>query len=390
MAKQKVHSANAQMIGYIYQMNYALYMLIQADDDSSICIEKYDDVDMYSGRDQSFKSVQLKHHGNSNVSITNSSKDIWNTFKSWYDAKDDFDDNQVYRIFITTQKVSNNSFMFYLKNDKYRNVDRAIELIYKYAKGKQTKFSNGVSQSGKENQYDRFLELPEVATKEIIESTFVIDSEIYSHEIENEIKKYLRYTCYDIYIDDVYNELVGWWKNKVENDMLISKQRVSNHELKVKIREITEKYKLTTLPVFEMDNAGGDCKIYSDVLNRQLDLIKLPTAARKVVDKNYLKACVHRKKWLDKECIRPDEIKQYDEELYDYWEDQFYLIDSSSAKSEEYYVDCGLKLFEKLNSLSINIRRDFNKKFLTSGSYYIMANELKIGWHPLYKERLGN
>ncbi|MEG1916946.1 MAG: hypothetical protein RR061_09750 [Muribaculaceae bacterium] len=43
------HEASEQMLGYVYQIRYALYMILSAQDDKSqICIEKFDDISIGS------------------------------------------------------------------------------------------------------------------------------------------------------------------------------------------------------------------------------------------------------------------------------------------------------------------------------------------------------
>ena len=63
------HQASEQMIGYLYQVRYALSLLLASDNlDSQISIEKFDDV-AFSEDDIPVECIQLKHH------ISNTSKD---------------------------------------------------------------------------------------------------------------------------------------------------------------------------------------------------------------------------------------------------------------------------------------------------------------------------
>ena len=80
------HQASEQMIGYLYQARYALYLLLNNDDEQSeISIEKFDDVSFGNG-DTPEIMIQLKHHVKAYGDLNNASTDIWRTLKVWIDA----------------------------------------------------------------------------------------------------------------------------------------------------------------------------------------------------------------------------------------------------------------------------------------------------------------
>ena len=56
------HQASEQMLGYLYQVRYALALLLENDNsDCQISIEKFDDV-AFSKDDIPIQLIQLKHH----------------------------------------------------------------------------------------------------------------------------------------------------------------------------------------------------------------------------------------------------------------------------------------------------------------------------------------
>ena len=55
------HQAPGQMLGYLYQVRYALVLLLANDDENQqISIEKFDDV-AFSNDDTPAKMIQIKH-----------------------------------------------------------------------------------------------------------------------------------------------------------------------------------------------------------------------------------------------------------------------------------------------------------------------------------------
>ena len=73
------HQASEQLLGYLYQIIYALYLLLESDDPNlQISIEKFDDI-AFSENDNPSKLIQLKHHKCKSGDLTNSSTDLWRT-----------------------------------------------------------------------------------------------------------------------------------------------------------------------------------------------------------------------------------------------------------------------------------------------------------------------
>ena len=74
------HEASAQMNGYLYQVLYALLLLLENENlNYRISIEKFDDIsfeDGYSLREM----IQTKHHSKPG-NLTDKSVDLWRTIK---------------------------------------------------------------------------------------------------------------------------------------------------------------------------------------------------------------------------------------------------------------------------------------------------------------------
>ena len=79
------HQASEQMLGYLYQVRYALYLLLRnREPECQMSIEKFDDV-AFSNDDTPIQLIQLKHHVQHQGSLTDASTDLWRTLKVWLD-----------------------------------------------------------------------------------------------------------------------------------------------------------------------------------------------------------------------------------------------------------------------------------------------------------------
>ena len=125
------HQASEQMLGYLYQVRYALALLLENDNsDCQISIEKFDDV-AFSKDDIPIQLIQLKHHIQHQGNLADASTDMWRTIKVWLDAISETPDilDGTNFLIITTATAPIDSAAFLLKKDSNRNPDTAYEKL---------------------------------------------------------------------------------------------------------------------------------------------------------------------------------------------------------------------------------------------------------------------
>ncbi len=125
------HQASEQMIGYLYQVRYALNLLLKNDDEQAqISIEKFDDV-AFSEDDIPKLLIQLKHHVKHQGDLTNASTDMWRTLKVWIDAMKKSPNliETTNFMIITTAFAPEDTAAYYLKDHEDRNSQEAYQLL---------------------------------------------------------------------------------------------------------------------------------------------------------------------------------------------------------------------------------------------------------------------
>ncbi len=123
-------SANASTIGYLYQIRYALFVLLQKieyNPDAQISIEYLDDV-AFENNGQPVELLQLKHHINKKASLTNSSSDLWKTIRIWSEKllEDPNLFQELFLVLVTTASASQGSIASKLRHDVYRDEKKAV------------------------------------------------------------------------------------------------------------------------------------------------------------------------------------------------------------------------------------------------------------------------
>ena len=178
------HQASEQMIGYLYQARYALYLLLNNDDEQSeISIEKFDDVSFGNG-DTPEIMIQLKHHVKAYGDLNNASTDIWRTLKVWIDAISKHPDllSKTKFMIITTASAPEGTAAYYLKTESQkRDSLLAYSILKKVAEESQNK--------GHQSYYKAFTSMPESQIQQLLDCIYVIDKSSNIVDVESDIKK---------------------------------------------------------------------------------------------------------------------------------------------------------------------------------------------------------
>lgn len=386
------HQANEQLLGYIYQIRYALYyLLIQDDERAQISVEKFDDIAVsYDGVVGTM--VQLKHHVKAAGDLTDASTDLWRTIKVWIDAvkQDGSILDSTRFLIITTATAPKDTAAYFLKNapDK-RNVENAYTLLKKVV-------SVSKNQAHK-SYYQAFNSLKEEVCKKLLGNIIVIDNESNIRDIEIDIKNQIKYCCLPQYKNMVYERLEGWW-NKNIIEALCSEQPVFMTQFQVNalLVELGQQYAPDNLPIdtddfadIELSELGTENLLFYE----QLKLICLGNKSLQVAIRDYYRAFKQRANWVRNDLLYVNELDKYEQKLIDEWEHVFAMMedelkDYGEEITESIKVKKAKAIYKEISDKDIRIRPRCSEAFVMRGSYHMLANQLKIGWHVDFYERL--
>lgn len=384
------HQASEQMLGYLYQVRYALALLLENDNsDCQISIEKFDDV-AFSKDDIPIQLIQLKHHIQHQGNLADASTDMWRTIKVWLDAISETPDilDGTNFLIITTATAPIDSAAFLLKKDINRNPDTA------YQKLKTVCFSS-VNQAH-QRYYDAFREAGEDTVKQLIRQIYIIDCASNIIDVEKDILKHIRYSCIPKHQKMIYERLEGWWFKKAIDalccDMPVF---VNQNQVRSFIVSVSQEYADDNLPIDILDiddlqesNFSANEKIFHE----QLKLICLGNHRMQLALRDYYRAFRQRASWVRNDLLYVNELGQYEQRLIDEWEHAFAAMEETLSETnnatEEEKAKEGRQLFSDIEKRDIRIRPKCQEAFIMRGSYHILANQLKIGWHVDFFDRL--
>lgn len=381
------HSAVEQALGYIYQLRAALYYILKNEDygnDSKYTIEGLDDIQVVNNGNLE-ELVQLKHHVNRKANITDASVDLWKTLKIWmefYKGGLLASDTKVF--LITTSNASEGSIASYLRDGSSRSIEKAISTLDKVA----SESSNATNAEA----YKMFIEFNRDEKTTILNMITVIDSFPSIDEMAEKCKSRLSITVLPEYLDMFYERFEGWWFNRTINHLLSPRDfELSYQVIQLKASDIRDQFTRDNLPNdfpavinnINLSELPQDMKIFIE----QLKIIGVGTPNQLAAASDYKRAKKQRSYWLRDSLVDSEELSIFENRLYDEWNRLF-----SNMCEDLEFGSCicteteGRKLYRTLQSYrDLRIRDKFEDPFMTRGSYQMLSNELRVGWHKDFR-----
>ncbi len=380
------HNAAGQMLGYLYQVRYALNLLMESDEPSyQISIEKFDDI-AFDRNGAPVQLIQAKHHTKP-ASLTDSSTDLWRTLNVWLDAIaiDNTLLDHTDFVIITTAATPDSSATELIQTKNYQAAFEKLKAVAENSDN-QTNLP----------YYDKFNKIDDLILFQLIKRICIISSSSYIVDIEKDIQKQIRYSCRPEHVPLATERIEGWWfqqciKALSSTDPTITTQR----QLQAKIYEITRQYDDNNLPIEfwdleEVEEAKLDPK--DRVFLEQLRLLQYQSATLRLALKDYYKASMQRSSWLRQGLVYANELDTYEHRLADAWEHAFAQMQEDLkdyvTPTEQEKIKAGKKLFSRVIEQDIRIRQGVDASYVMRGTYHHLANSLTIGWHIDFFEKL--
>lgn len=389
------HQAVEQMLGYLYQVRYALFLLLDNDDEQTqISIEKFDDIAFSNDGDVPEMMLQLKHHTKSYGNLTDASTDIWRTIKVWIDfVKSDpsFLTSTKFLI-LTTAKAPEGTAANYLKPQS-GVMDRDEKRAYNILKNVATTSTNVAHKK----YYSEFISLGDEVAKKLVSSIYIIDGSSNIIDVRDDIIKIIRYGSLPKFEQKIFERLEGWWWDKCIEYLLSDKLVfVSQKQIRSIISSIRDEYTEDNLPInvpfldeIEIKSLPENKRIFYE----QLQLICLSNNRIKVAIRDYYRAFEQRANWVREDLLYINELGEYEERLLDEWQRLFFEMEEELDEygeliEEKQKQKYGRSLFNRMQNIDIRIRPRCSDPFVMRGSYHILANRLLAGWHIDFDTRL--
>ncbi len=382
MNETSKYSAAASLLGYIYQCRLALLeslKRLKSNPEIAVTIESLDDV-VFEKDGKPSEVIQVKHHINRKANLTNASTDLWKTIRIWCDLFHEgvTRDGSILCL-MTTETAADNSAASYLRVEG-RDVSKAENLLLQTA-------HTSSSETNKE-AYSRFNELTPDQRKSLLDAVYILDNCPLSKDLQQHLKEELWASCNRQHAEQFLSYLEGWWLQRivVELDSECEKP-ITGAEIDAKLASLREQFRADSLPIHpEVRSANPDVAPFADwVFTKQLRLIDIGETRIKRAVKYFYMASEQRSRWVREDLLVDSDLDKYDDFLKEEWSIRFEQVTDSLASyaSDADRIKSGQQLYQWAEAdANFPIRSLCQERFITRGSYQILANRLKVGWHP--------
>lgn len=154
-----------------------------------------------------------------------------------------------------------------------------------------------------------------------------------------------------------------------------------------------EQFKQDNLPVDDdIMNAAVDASGYQDrTFVHQLRLIEIGNQRIFYAIRNYFRAFEQRSRWVREDLLFVGELDRYEDRLVEEWELLFEAMrdELGDDAAEEAKKKAARTLYKWVETGSHrSIRAGVTEPCIARGTYQILADKLRVGWHPEFLKRL--
>ena len=380
-------SAADSALGYLFQCRYALLDSLRRwrqGEDFLVSIENLDDV-LFEPAGLPAELLQTKHHLNRQASLTDASPDLWKTIRVWTEGMVGGSipsDANFY--LLTTAVASAGSTASYLRT-KDRDVDVAFKKLIATAQTSQNK--------DLASAYSAFL-THQAKVRPIFDRVFILDDAPLITEIPRLIRQEVRPAVNKAFLEPFVERLEGWWFSRVIKQLTkVTVGPILSEELEDQADELREQFKEDNLPIDDVVREA-DIDLTSHLDKRfvtQLKLINVTNPRIFIAIREYFRAYEQRSRWIREDLLRVGELDRYEVRLIEEWQIFFERMkeDLGEKAAEEEKVRAARALYEWVEAkANFPIRPRCTEPYVTRGSFHILADGLRVGWHPEFADRV--
>jgi hypothetical protein len=384
-------SAAEPAIGYLYQMRVALLWALRRlkeSPDFMVSLETLDDV-VFEKSGKAKELIQTKHRRS--AALTNASPDLWKSLRVWFEgfADKSIPPGTVLHL-LTTASAPPGCVAAHLRQTN-RNVQTALAMLEATAQTSRN-LENAAA-------YAAFLKTAAPDRGAILDAVFVIDAGPNISDLDEKLRTEVFWAVERRYLNAFLEYLEGWWLRRTVTQLLRIKagDRILAQELESQMSDLREQFKQDSFPIandllnFAPDD-GALAAHEETIFVRQLHLVKAGKLRIAAAIRDYYRAFVQRSRWMREELLMVGELENYERKLVEEWELVFEAMKDNigSQAADAIKEGAARGVLEWAEGTSFPIRPAVTEPFVTRGSMHMLADDLRVGWHAEFRDRLAH
>lgn len=385
MAKTTSHDAQGQMLGYLFQIERAVFWLSELKSGGFVGVECGDDIVIKKNTKGDNELYEQDKSSISNkLPFADLSSDLWKTLGIWLNKvkTDSIDLEKCHFFMVSNRKIPTSRLVWKFSNAKDDvELDTCVKLLKEI----------GAKHSGKMvPTIVNVLAFDDKELKALIKKIQVFDNSsskdvMYKEGIRNNMK-----IGKDIPFDNIYQNFIGWafenivncWNDKkdawleVDSFVSLSNRLITQYSERPFIERTIE-----NLPV----SKGDISKHETENFVKQLEHIEADDDEKISAINDYLRASSEKTRFAKEANITIQDWRQFEGNLVDRWNMIFKptcKLPSALSDKEKGYDIYYKTITHKEKLCGIETEQNYT----TRGAYHRLANKIKLGWHPLWKK----
>ena len=393
------YSAGEQGLGYIYQPRFALLKLLQLPENTSVLIEKDDDLD-FIDQDGVKTLASLKHKAVGDR-LSDLSTDFWKSVRIWLARynRDGRSEANIRFFLFTTGAVSEHSFLQNFLLNPPPNEDGTASLAKLADDALAATKSKLIVPIAAE-----FNALSDDEKEDFLSRIVIFDKSPRIADVPTIIKDQHMRSIRREFRDALFERLEGWWNDVVVN-LLTGKraEAIYGYEISDKLSAFAEEYKSDNLPItFRGKAPAGEIDAENDPRLFVVQLREIGIASNRIRNAilDYYRAFEQRSAWARENLLVLDEMEEYEDRLVDEWSRYRDVVfeDLNEECADAVLLSAGRALYqwadiESGNIGSLRIRERVTEPYVVRGGFHILANTRpfpRVYWHPRFMSRVGS
>ncbi|WP_369020563.1 ABC-three component system protein [Streptomyces californicus] len=391
--KSDPFEASAAALGYLYQLRMALLVCVehlQTGLDWTVAIETGDDIEAVSGGSTDW--WQLKHRA-PGTRMTDASSDLWKTLRIWATAVD----NQQVELartnlfLLTTGIVPEGTVGSYLTPSRpggARDEVEALKLLNESRSKSAAKSTTAVANFAAWDALDSDQKL------NLLKRIQVLDEADDIIKAGDQLHGRAALVVGHAHAQAFMQRLEGWFFQRCIAHLAgIGDGPVTGVEFDDVFDQRRNQFRPDNLPIdADIIEITGEVTEHTEkTFVRQLMLAGIGNARIRMAVRDYLRAYEQRSRWSNENLLRPGELGGYERRLVEEWERRFNVMvdDLGEVAAESEMRAQAKRLYAWVEQdARYRIRAGCDEAFVTTGSYQMLADEQRVGWHPEFEARL--
>lgn len=389
----KDFSANASALGYFYQSRYALFLLLSRANangaDAEMSVEGLDDISFERGGN-AVELLQTRHQIKATASLSDAGTALWKTLRVWSAAaaENKSRPGETILTLVTTGRAPKGSAAAGLR--PHATGDRDWQMALKILRDVADQSDSQTNRPS----YEAFRNLSDHRQRALVESIQLLDSSPSILDTRERILDQLRISTRPQFLEAVYRRVEDWWFNRlIEHLSVGSAAPILYRELLDQINDLPERYRADNLPIEFLGAVApeeGTPGARERVFIEQLRLVMVGQPRIRQAINDYYRAFQQRSKWVREDLLLVGELETYERRLVDEWKRRFENVSENLGDDtpESAFQHEGRALFNAVEQLELNIRPRCNEPYVMRGSFHMLADQLRVGWHADFVQRL--